>query len=651
MEYVEGSPLPARVAAAEAVRLAEQIADALAMAHSKGVVHRDLKPSNILVTSAGVKLVDFGLAKLERPTPAVDCSTATETITETLKGTVAYMSPEQAQGKPLDARSDIFSFGLVLYEMLSGGHAFEGETSIATIAAILRDEPKALRAPKCLQDIVARCLRKSRTDRFQNMTEVKAALHAAVALLSAQRSSEGQPSIAVLPFANMSASKDAEYFSEGLAEEILNLLARNPGLMVTARTSSFAFRGKKQDITKIANKLNVRTVLDGSVRRAGNRVRVTARLINAADGYHLWSERYDREMTDVFALQDEIAAAIADALQVKFSAEPAASRRYQPSVPAYEAFLKARYYLGKFTPEDLFRGKECLEEAITLDPGFALAYSYLGRCFFFLAGNGLLPVHHAFPAARSAARKALEIDPSLAEALAVLGRVAAVYDYDWEEAGRQYRLAMGHEPVSPDVRCDYGYWYLLPMGYPMLAAEQYQRALEEDPLRLGSRVELAWCLQAGGMEAESMAQMRQALDLDENFAPALYGLALNYAIRGLFTEALVFAERAYSRAPRVPLWIGLFAGILVHTGESGRAERMLEKLRSEQPHGAPIGVLVFHLICSEVDKAAGWAETTIDNRDFRLIMSLPLTKGLRSSHYWPALARKMNLSERTIADA
>ena len=338
MEYVEGSPLPVRVAAADAVRFAEQIADALAMAHSKGVVHRDLKPSNIMVTPGGVKLLEFGLAKLEHPTPPVDCSTVTQTITGTLKGTVAYMSPEQAQGKPLDARSDIFSFGLVLYEMLSGEHAFEGETSIATIAAILRDEPKALHAPTCLQDIVARCLRKSCTDRFQNMTEVKAALGAAVALLSAQKSSEDQPSIAVLPFANISASKDVEYFSEGLAEEILNLLVRIPGLKVTARTSSFAFRGKKQDITEIAHKLHVRTVLDGSVRRAGNRIRVTARLLNAADGCHLWSERYDRKMTDVFALQDEIAEAIAGALQVKLSDEPEASRRYRPCVPAYDAF-------------------------------------------------------------------------------------------------------------------------------------------------------------------------------------------------------------------------------------------------------------------------------------------------------------------------
>ncbi len=322
MEYLEGAPLGSPVPLENAMRLALQIAAALEAAHAKGIVHRDLKPGNIFVTQAGVKLLDFGLAKLRAGQEGSD-DTLSMTQAGTVVGTAAYMSPEQAQAKPLDARSDIFSFGLVLYEMLSGQRAFSADTGIAIMAAIVRDEPRPLKVSPELERIIARCLRKAPADRFQTMGEVRAALEQ-ISLKPAQE----QPSIAVLPFANMSADKENEYFSDGLAEEILNSLVRIPGLKVTARTSSFAFRGKEQDIRGIAEALDVKTILEGSVRKAGNRVRVTAQLINAADGYHLWSERYDRELTDVFAVQDEIAAAIAAALKLKLAGEAAPAHRH-----------------------------------------------------------------------------------------------------------------------------------------------------------------------------------------------------------------------------------------------------------------------------------------------------------------------------------
>jgi len=321
MEYLEGAPLKGPLPAEEGVRLAIQIADALDAAHRKGIVHRDLKPGNILVSAGDVKLLDFGLAKMEDPSPGSDTfSTLTVGLTEpgVVVGTVAYMSPEQAQGQVVDARSDIFSFGLVLYQLLSAKRAFAGETAFATMSAIVRDEPPPLAAPATLERIVNRCLRKSPSERFQTMTEIRKALEQ----ISVKAVDE-QPSIAVLPFANMSRDPDDEYFSDGLAEEIMNLLAHVPGLKVTARTSAFAFRGKDQDITKIAEALRVRTILEGSVRRAGSRIRVTAQLINAEDGYHLWSERYDRELIDIFAIQDEIAQSISSALQVKLEGDAA----------------------------------------------------------------------------------------------------------------------------------------------------------------------------------------------------------------------------------------------------------------------------------------------------------------------------------------
>ena len=310
----------------------------------------------------------------------------------TVLGTAAYMSPEQAEAKPVDARSDIFSFGLVLYEMLSGRRAFTGDSAIAIMAAIVRDQPGPLDAPPAVESIVdplpAQIAR--RPVPVHGASEGRSAgrdqrRSAQTGLHSETSSVERTPSIAVLPFANMGADKENEYFSDGLAEEILNLLAKIPGLKVIARTSSFAFRGKEQDIRKIAETLRVATILEGSVRRAGSRVRVTAQLINAADGSHLWSERYDREMADVFAVQDEIAQAIASALQVKLSGSPRRSQQYKPNLPAYEALLKARHYIGVGRPDLLPRAKECYEQAIALDPKFALAHCEYGIYFLIMA--------------------------------------------------------------------------------------------------------------------------------------------------------------------------------------------------------------------------------------------------------------------------
>ena len=386
-------------------------------------------------------------------------------------GTAAYMAPEQAEGKPLDARSDIFSFGAVLYELLSGRRAFRGENAISTMAAILHNEPAPLDAPAALQQIVKRCLAKPPAERYQTMAELREALgKAAQTGMPAQQ----QPSIAVLPFANMGADKENEYFSDGLAEEIINFLAQIPGLKVTARTSAFAFRGKEQDIRKIAEALGVATILEGSVRRSGNRIRVTAQLINAADGYHLWSQRYDREMADLFALQDEIAQAIASALQVKLSGAPAPFEQYKPNLPAYEALLKARHYLGSFRPDLLPRIKEYFEQAIALDPKFALAHCEYGGYFGAMAVVGTLPANQALPMVRSLAQKALELDPSLPEGHAMLGMVAACLEYDWKEAERRFRLAMARDPVPVFVRLHYAMGYLLPTGRPAEAVQQLE---------------------------------------------------------------------------------------------------------------------------------------------------------------------------------
>ena len=358
LEYIDGQPLlsqanPGPLEVEEAVRLARQIAEALDAAHRKGVVHRDLKPANILVTAEGsVKLLDFGLAKQA----ALSGETATDetgTIEGTVMGTVAYMAPEQAAGKPLDARSDVFSFGAVFYELLSGRQAFRGENAISTMAAILHTEPRPLDAPAALQQILKRCLAKPPAERYQTMAELLESLREAFRkAVQTEMPAQQQPSIAVLPFANMGADNENEYFSDGLAEEIINFLAQIPGLKVTARTSAFAFRGKEQDIRKIAERAG--RAQPFSKAACGDPGTASASLPSSStpqDGYHLWSQRYDREMADLFDLQDEIAQAIASALQVKLSGAPAPFEQYKPSLPAYEALLKARHYLGSFRPD------------------------------------------------------------------------------------------------------------------------------------------------------------------------------------------------------------------------------------------------------------------------------------------------------------
>jgi TolB-like protein/Tfp pilus assembly protein PilF len=634
MEYLEGSPLRGPLPLEDALRVTTDIVEALEAAHGRGILHRDLKPANIMMTSRGAKLLDFGLAKMADDPD----DRATGTIAGTVLGTAAYMSPEQAQGQPADERSDVFSLGVVLHELLSGRRIFERDSLLDTLNAVVRDEPPALESPAA--ELVKRCLAKQASRRFQTMGEIKTALQQ---LRSHKfEPAQGAPSIAVLPFANMSRDPDDEYFSDGLAEEIINALAQVPGLKVIARTSAFAFKGKNEDIRRIADTLGVTNVLEGSVRRAGSRVRVTAQLILAADGTHLWSQRYDREMADIFAVQDEIAAAIAGALKLKLN--PAPERR-MPSVPAYEAYLRYRSYQWQFTPEASRRSRECLEQALALDPEFALPYVGLADYQFALGTVGRFPSAEAMPRARELASRALELDPDLPEAHAMLGLVSGQYDYDWPEAERRFHLAVAREPLSPHLRQWYGTFFLFSVGRAEEAERHLDRAIEDDPLCQMWRVMRANLRVGMGRVDEAIADARKAVELDPGFWVGWMDLGVVLAIRGQHEDAMDCAERAMAAAPWSPYSLGLMAGALATAGHAERAEPLLVTLRGDS-YGGPLGLAVYSLSRGDYETAAEWVVKTVEQRFPASIPRIvrqfePL---LRTTAAWPRILQSAKLA-------
>ena len=634
MEYVDGTALKSPLPLKECLRFATQLATALEAEHALGIVHRNLKPTNILVSRGNLKLLDFGHIALMSSSPG---SSNPAMLTE---ADAAYISPEQAQGKPTDRRSDIFSFGAVLYEMLSGRRAFEGAGTRDVIDAIVRSEPRPLEAPAELEHIVRHCLRKDPASRFQSIEEVTHALKQ----VPIERP-ETQPSIAVLPFSNLSGQPDNDYFSAGLTEEIINALTQIPGLRVTARTSAFVFQKRERDIRKIAHTLGVQTVLEGSVRESGSRLRITAQLINSTDGYHLWSQAYDREKADVFAIQDDIAGAIARALLLRLY------HRRTVNIQAYEAYLKARYYMWKLTPESFAKSRQYYEQAIALDPEFALAHCGYAEHYLARSLVGILPATEGMPAARANARKALDINPSLPEAHSVLATVATLYDFDRQEAERRFELSVAREAVASIVRICYAFYFLLPRGRADEAVRMLKRGLTEDPLNSTLHYMLGVALFESDRDAEACQEFEEALELDDHFIWAMAVLSMNYLSRDMNTDALAWAERAHSAMPWHAMPAGLYAGTLSKMGDTPRATRVLKQISDGQAYGAPYGLAVFHAVAGEIDAALHWLEKSIQQRYvsgvFQLLHS-PLANRFSSSPGWPALVERSNLNQTIL---
>jgi serine/threonine protein kinase/Flp pilus assembly protein TadD len=629
MAHYEGRTLEERlkeggIDVEEACVIVAEIASGLAEAHARGIVHRDIKPSNILITESGrAKIIDFGLAKLAEQTQL--------TREGTTIGTVRYMSPEQARGDEVDHRTDIWSTGALLYEAITDRKPFRGDYDQAVIYSILNDEPPLIRTlrpevPAAVEKIVRKALAKDPQKRYQRIEDLAADLRS-VCDAARKRTTPGRPdrekrSIAVLPFVDMSPQKDQEYFCDGLAEELINALTNIKSLRVVARTSAFSFKGGAHDVREIGDKLGVDTVLEGSIRKAGNQLRITAQLVSTADGYHLWSEKYDRKLEDIFAIQDEISLAIVDKLKIELLGNEATNlmKRGTENLEAYDLYMRGRFFWEK-RGEGLKKVAEYFEKAIEKDPNYAEAYAGIADTYNLLAFYGYLPSREAIPIALEYARKALEKDETLADAHSSLGYTHEFYDWDLAAAEREYKRAIELNPGCTQAQ----YWYATLLLFTDRCAEALkhnEQSISVDPLSVHAHAQYGWNLMGMREFDRAEEKLMRALELSPEFALAHWLLGWLYDQMSKNDEAIRELQKAVELSGNNLWMLSTLGGEYGKVGRTAEAREVLAELRkrSEHEYAQSFYFAYVHAGLGELEEALTWLEKAYEDHELWLFV-------------------------------